>query len=83
MKYHVIYYASNKNNDGRIYPQTAEVRKYDNRLEVWDTTGWNGFNECENHRVAIFPDSEYTYPAIQEAMAKSCADLLCPAVGRE
>lgn len=80
MNYTVIYATSNASQDGRVYPQTAEVRKFANRLEVWDTTGWNGYEECLPFRVAIFPNGQEVYPAMQEAMAQTCADLLCPEV---
>jgi len=46
---------SNYNKDGRIYPDTCKVvPAQDGWFEVWDITGWNGFEVCDDELVARF-----------------------------
>lgn len=62
MRSNPIMRDSDYNGDGRIYPISYEIRlELDGRENalpwvVYDITGWNGFNTCDEFKVAAFRD---------------------------
>lgn len=66
----IIETFSNGNGDGRVYPDTFQVRQTPYGFEVWDCTGWTGHETCDPFMIASFPtDTEHTYPALARDMA--------------
>lgn len=70
-KFEVII--SNSNGDGRLYPDTFQVRETETGFEVWDVTGWTGYETCDPFMVASFPTSGHCYPAMARSMAINTA----------
>lgn len=64
---------SNASGDGRMYPDTFKVVEVDNGFEVWDFTGWTGFEVCDPFMVAHFDTTGHNYPALAHKMARDCA----------
>ena len=72
-KENVISEYSNSNLDGRLYPDTFVVVKSKTSIDVWDTTGWTGFEECDPFIVATFPTTGNCYPALATQAAETAA----------
>ena len=72
-KFEVITTYSNYNGDGRLYPDTFQVVEVKGGYQVWDTTGWTGYQTCDPFMVADFPVSNTAYPSVQRQAATICA----------
>lgn len=60
-EFELVKQMSDWNGDGRIYPTTVVIVK--SELDVlpylvYDTTGWDGHEQCEDVLVAMFANEE-------------------------
>lgn len=69
----VIDTFSNGNGDGRVYPDTYQVRETSDGFEVWDVTGWDGYKQTDPFMIASFPTTGNCYPAMARSMAVNTA----------
>lgn len=72
-KFEIVETFSNANGDGRVYPDTFKVVEVSEGFEVWDFTGWTGYETCDPFIVASFPTTGHNYPARARYAAINCA----------
>lgn len=64
----VIARFSNQDGDGRVYPDSCEVRMISgSQYQVVDVTGWNGYEQCGDQLIATF---YYEQDAMQYAQLR-------------